>query len=106
MPTSRNDADHLIALVGARAKLLRAIAGHTQEEMAARTGCTLRNYQRLESGHVNLSLRSVARLAAALGVHPGELFVPEARAAGPKAAPRDVKVERLEPNIRRHRGPK
>ena len=49
------DEDELIASVGARLKQLRYGAGHTQEAMAARVGSGLRNYQRLETGQVNMS---------------------------------------------------
>ncbi len=66
--------DILIASVGARIKQLRYAAGKTQEEMAERLGVSLRNYQRLETGQTNMSLRTIARLAAALEVEPHSLL--------------------------------
>jgi transcriptional regulator with XRE-family HTH domain len=77
------DEDELIASVGARLKQLRYAAGHTQEAMATRVGSGLRNYQRLETGQVNMSLRTLARLAVALDVAPADLLVqPSPRTAG------------------------
>lgn len=69
-----DDAEALIATVGARLKQLRHAAGYTQEAMAQRVGCGLRNYQRLETGLVNMSLRTVARLAEALEVPAVDLL--------------------------------
>lgn len=64
----------LITSVGARLKQLRQAAGLTQMAMAARLGVDLRGYQRAESGSANLTLRTLARLASALGVSPSGLL--------------------------------
>jgi DNA-binding XRE family transcriptional regulator len=66
--------EELIANVAARIKHLRYAGGITQSEMAERLGTSLRNYQRIEEGLANLSLRSLARVAAALGVTPATLL--------------------------------
>ncbi len=85
------DEDELIASVGARLKQLRYGAGHTQEAMATRVGSGLRNYQRLETGQVNMSLRTLARLAAALNVAPADLLAqPAPRASGRGTGDRHV----------------
>lgn len=63
----------LIKSVGARVKALRHAAGLTQEQMALRIGCNLRNYQRFEQGE-NLTLRTLAWLASVLGVTPARLL--------------------------------
>lgn len=64
----------LLAAVAARARRLRMTADLTQEAMAERFGCTLRHYQRMETGEANMSLRTIARLAEALSVHPARLL--------------------------------
>ncbi|MCS6913589.1 MAG: helix-turn-helix transcriptional regulator [Myxococcales bacterium] len=98
------DEDALIASVGARLKQLRYAAGLTQEAMALRIECGLRNYQRLETGQVNMSLRTVARLAAALKVNPGELFVQAGPLQAEAASPtRSVTVNQPRANRRRSR---
>ena len=87
-----NGEDVLIVSVGARLKQLRYAAGLTQESMANRIGCGLRNYQRLETGQVNMSLRTVARLALALRTEPSQLFAQ----VGPMIEierPRSVNIE-------------
>jgi transcriptional regulator with XRE-family HTH domain len=64
----------LLVNVAARLKQLRQAAGLSQQEMAERIACGVRNYQRFETGQVNMSLRTLARLSAALGVSPIELL--------------------------------
>lgn len=71
-----HDEDHLITNVGARLKQLRYAAGYTQEVMANRVGSGLRNYQRLETGTINMSLRTLARLSTALDIDPQDLLFP------------------------------
>jgi transcriptional regulator with XRE-family HTH domain len=44
----------------------------TQSELAAELGTSLRNLQRIEAGQ-NLTLHTIARIAAALGTEPEEL---------------------------------
>lgn len=68
------DEDQFIATIGARIQQLRFIAGLTQQEMAERLGCCVRNYQRLETGLTNMSLRSLIRVALALNMTPAELL--------------------------------
>jgi transcriptional regulator with XRE-family HTH domain len=54
--------------VGARVAELRREKGLTQEELAQRVGTNLKHLQRIEAGRANLTLRSLATLASALGV--------------------------------------
>lgn len=72
-----------IAGVGARLRSLRHAAGLTQEQMALRIGCNLRNYQRFEKGE-NLTLRTLAWLASVMGVTPAQLVE---QASPPPGAP-------------------
>jgi transcriptional regulator with XRE-family HTH domain len=55
---------------------LREEAGLTQAEVAERTGMNVTNYQRIEHGRQNVTVEMIVRVANALGVKAGELFVP------------------------------
>ena len=46
----------------------------TQEQLAAALNTAARNVQRIEGGTQNLTLRTIARIAAALGVTPEGLL--------------------------------
>jgi transcriptional regulator with XRE-family HTH domain len=41
--------------------------GLTQEDAAARAGIDYKRYQRVEAGEVNVTIRTVVRIAGALG---------------------------------------
>ncbi len=60
--------------VARRIARLRKAAGLTQEELATRLDTATRNIQRIESGTQNLTLLTVAKIAAELGVPPEDLF--------------------------------
>lgn len=60
--------------VAARIRELRTHRGLTQAELARRMGITEGNVSRLETGGRAPSLRTIARVAAALGVEPAELL--------------------------------
>lgn len=68
-------ADVLRAL-GRRIAELRATAGLTQEQFAARLDISLQYIQRIEAGRENLTVRSLLRVSGALGVQLVALFVP------------------------------
>jgi transcriptional regulator with XRE-family HTH domain len=59
--------DRLLLLVGARIRQLRRTRKLTQEDMT-QFGFEVKYYQRIEYGQVNLTLRSLNRLANAFGV--------------------------------------
>jgi len=59
-------------LVGKRTRELRKRAKLTQEDMMSR-GFERRYYQRIEAGEVNLSLKSLNKLAKAFNVTVAEL---------------------------------
>ncbi len=46
----------------------------TQEEIARRSGFGWRHIQKIEAGEVNATLRTICKLAAAVGVDPGALL--------------------------------
>lgn len=54
----------------------RLSKGLTQEALAHKIGIATTNYQRLEGGKQNLTLRTLARLGTALDIDPGELLTP------------------------------
>jgi len=66
--------DRLLENVGRRIRELRVKAGLTQAEVAERFGTTVPNYQRIEHGLQNLTLRTIARLAVVLDARVAEFF--------------------------------
>ncbi len=68
------DFDWLLAAVGRRADQLRKRAGLSQEALAERLGVSVKYVQRVLAGQENLSLRSLGRLALALGATAGQLL--------------------------------
>jgi len=65
--------ERLLKLVGKRAKELRLKTGLTQEDMMSH-GFERRYYQRIEAGEVNLSLKSLNKLAKVFGIPGWELI--------------------------------
>ena len=59
---------------GRRVRVLRERAGLSQEALAAKAGIHRTYMGGVERGERNISLKNIVRLAAALGVHPRELF--------------------------------
>lgn len=64
----------LLETLGRNVRALRAERDLTQEAAAERAGVTLQHWSRVEGGKTNASMLTVARIAAALGVEPVELF--------------------------------
>lgn len=64
-----------LLLFGERVRALRIKRGFSQEELASVAGIHRTYIGGIERGERNLSLRSIVRLADALGVHPRDLFV-------------------------------
>ncbi|MBI4522938.1 MAG: helix-turn-helix transcriptional regulator [Deltaproteobacteria bacterium] len=60
-------------LLGERLREIRTAQGLTQEDLQDR-GMSYRYYQRIETGKVNLTLRSLERVASALNVTVWDLF--------------------------------
>lgn len=61
--------------VGRKIAELRRGLGLTQEDLAERLGMPIKNLQRIERGLQNLTIRTLVRMAAAVGVKTAELFV-------------------------------
>jgi transcriptional regulator with XRE-family HTH domain len=64
--------DHVARRIGE----LRTQVGVTQAHVAERLGMTLTNYQRVEHGLQNLTIKTTVRIANVLGVRTGEFFAP------------------------------
>jgi len=60
--------------IGQRIRELRKQAGLTQEDLAERAGMDFTSIGAAERGNRNLSLKSLARVAEALGVSLEEIF--------------------------------
>lgn len=69
------DPDQLVRDVGLRIRELRLGRGMTQEQAAERLGLSVKGYQFLEGGQ-NLTLRSLARIAAPLDTRTIDLLAP------------------------------
>jgi transcriptional regulator with XRE-family HTH domain len=52
----------------------RTALGLTQEDVADAAGVALRHYQKLESGEVNVTLRTLVRVTEALNTRVNELL--------------------------------
>lgn len=77
--------------VGRRIAELRSVAGMTQEQLAERLEVSTRYMQSMEGGAENLTLETIAKLAAALRARPIEFFEPTVtrrpRPGRPKKSP-------------------
>ena len=84
--------DAILRAVGARVAELRRERGMTQDVFAQRLQVSTKYIQRLEQGSENLTLRTLARVAAELGISPLVLMLPplsdrRARVGRPSAKP-------------------
>jgi transcriptional regulator with XRE-family HTH domain len=82
------NADKLLEQIGRRIAELRENGGKTQAQVAEKVGMTVSNYQRIEHGLQNLSVKTMIRVAAAIGVLTAELFVPSKKLAAKRGRPK------------------
>ena len=68
--------ERLLDDVGRRTGELRVRAGLTQAQVAEAVAMTVPNYQRIEAGTQNLTLRTMAKIARVLGVRVVDLLLP------------------------------
>ena len=73
MPSDKGERD-LQREIGRRIQDARTRAGMTQEDAAAAAGIDWRRWQRLENGTVNPTVRTLSRVAAAVGLTFWELL--------------------------------
>lgn len=77
-----------LEILGAQIKALRKEKGVAQREMAQLLGMTLRNYQRIEHGDINLQALTLCALADYFGVTTDYLLGRSAdRGAAPAGGP-------------------
>lgn len=67
MPKPSDSFSFLLLDLGRRLRSAREQAGLTQEEAASRAGIDYKRLQRLEAGSVNPTVRTLDRVAKALG---------------------------------------
>lgn len=75
-PVRHRDPDRIVRDVGRRVSELRADRGLTQAAFAEVLGLTTKHVQKIELGELNMTIRSLSRLADNLDVGIGELFEP------------------------------
>jgi XRE family aerobic/anaerobic benzoate catabolism transcriptional regulator len=78
------DAERLLSGLGSATRRLRTERGLTLRELAERSGLSARFLVQVESGHGNLSVRSLAGLAGALGTTPAALLQTHPEASSPR----------------------
>ena len=82
------DPDDVIEKLGRRIAELRADAGLTQAEVAERIETAVSNYQRIEHGLQNLTIRTLVKISTALGVPVIRLFERPSTARSGRGRPR------------------
>jgi transcriptional regulator with XRE-family HTH domain len=67
--------EEVCVALGQRIRELRTARGWTQEEAAEAAGLVVRHYQKVEAGEVNLTIRTIVRLANAFKLEPASLLM-------------------------------
>ena len=70
------DVSTVLFDIGRKVAELRAARGLTQEQLAEQAGIDPTYLQRIEGGRLNLTVRTLVLVAAALGCAPKDLFEP------------------------------
>ena len=63
-----NNGDTVLLKIGNNVKLLRKKKKISQKEMAERNGISVSQYQRIEAGLANVSIKTLVKVASYLGV--------------------------------------
>ncbi|HEV7529167.1 MAG TPA: helix-turn-helix transcriptional regulator [Solirubrobacteraceae bacterium] len=71
MPSKKSQANQAL---GAAMRCAHKRQGYAQESFAARAGLDRANYGAIERGESNVSLNTIVKLAAGLGITVGELL--------------------------------
>jgi len=77
---------------GQLVKARRRDAGLSQAELAARAGLGVDMISKIESGATGARFPTIVKLAVALGVDAGELFLPAAGSVVPTASPNLISI--------------
>jgi DNA-binding XRE family transcriptional regulator len=67
-PPYVDPTDKVLRELGQRLRDARVASGLTQEEAASKAGIDYKCWQRLESGHVNPTVKTLVRAAGAVGI--------------------------------------
>jgi transcriptional regulator with XRE-family HTH domain len=79
---------------GRRVAEIRRAKGWTQERIAERLGMPLRNYQKIEAGLRNITMRTIVAVANAVDVPLHDLFIaPESRSPRHAGRPKAVRAQ-------------
>jgi transcriptional regulator with XRE-family HTH domain len=89
-----DDERQILDAVGRRIGQLRLRASLTQAEIAERLGTSVSNFQRIEHGFQNLTILTMAKIARALGVNVGNLFVESGSPKRKRGRPAGRRVRR------------
>jgi transcriptional regulator with XRE-family HTH domain len=85
----RETAERVVDDVGRRVAEIRRQRGWTQQDAAEHLRMPLKNFQRLEEGKMNVTLRTLVRIARGLGVYARALLdEPQARPKRRRGRPR------------------
>jgi len=76
LPTDELSSNSLQAIFGRRLKVARLQRAMTLMEMAKATGISNQNISKIEHGKTNLTLATMARLAAVVGLDASEMIKP------------------------------
>ena len=68
------DFQEYLKLIGSNLKKERIAKGVTQEKMAEINNIDYKYYQRIESGHVNITMKTLYKLSESLKIDPIKLF--------------------------------
>ena len=71
------DVDGVLKKVGRRVAAARLHMEFTQEAAASKAGIDVKRWQRIEAGEVNATIRTLVRVATALGMTVWELLGPK-----------------------------
>ncbi len=77
--------------LAANVRLLREERAWSQAQLAARAGLDVRQVQRIEQGTTDIGVIHLSRIARALGVELGPLFVPRPFVPRPRGRPAQAK---------------
>ena len=81
LPAVATTVRRVLRELGNKISRARILAGLTQESVAATSGIDYKRYQRLEQGTVNPTVRTLARVAAAIGVDLWKMLADSSTAA-------------------------
>lgn len=91
-------SDDVVALVGTRVAKFRKASGLTQEQLADQLSVAHETVSRMERGATAPSIKTLGRIARALGVSVRDLLAPERR-----ASEADVAIDDLVSLLKRRR---